>query len=868
MRVSITQCLLAALVLLKFETVQAQIILSENFDGVAAPLLPSGWATTYVEQIGFRSDIGQPSDYANASGANNVIIRNSDSTGTYSLYSPVINTLGRVQVSLIWASRVSNNFLTSGSTTPVFEFSADNGMTWIPLSYSDNTANSTWNLVNNGTGITHSSFDNQTNLQFRWTITIVNAADGTYRMDDFSISGVVAGCMDDTACNYNVDAQYDDGSCIMPDGCTVETACNYDPNAECFDGSCIYPGCTEPAACNYSPTAACSDSSCIYPQCTDPLACNYDSLATCPNGECFFPDGCNDILACNYNDLATCDDGSCTYPGCTDSVACNYNSFAACSDSSCTYAGCTDSMACNYDASAGCDDNSCILPDGCTDSSACNYDFSASCDNGLCIYPDGCIDTLACNFNALALCDDGSCTYPTYAFLTCDGTCVNDINQDGICDELAAGCSVMGACNYDSTDTISSDDVCYYPGCTDVQACNFNSVAACDDGSCEFPGCTNAIACNFDSTAGCDDGSCLLPGCTDLAACNYEASAFCDNATCVYPELYYTCEGLCVDDADLDGICDQLDLNGCLDSAACNYNAFAQNEDGSCTFPGCFNELACNYDTTAGCDGGYCLFPGCTDTVACNYESAAGCDNNSCTYPLAYLDCDGNCISDVNANGICDELEIGCTDSSACNYSDVAVNDDGSCNFPGCTDFNACNYVAQAGCPDSSCVYAEEYYDCLGNCINDINANGVCDEFELADCLDSVACNYNSEAVFNDSTCTYPGCMDTLALNYDAAAACADDSLCEYSSNGVSEVECMAEVFPVPVSDLLKIRFSNSSMGCYFRILDAVGSVIIEKEIIVDHLNLDLSSRCNGMYVIQILKEQNVRFTKKFIVSK
>ena len=37
------------------------------------------------------------------------------------------------------------------------------------------------------------------------------------------------GCTDATACNFNPQATFDDGSCILPDGCTNPAACNYDP---------------------------------------------------------------------------------------------------------------------------------------------------------------------------------------------------------------------------------------------------------------------------------------------------------------------------------------------------------------------------------------------------------------------------------------------------------------------------------------------------------------------------------------------------------------------------------------------------------------------------------------------------------------
>ena len=48
----------------------------------------------------------------------------------------------------------------------------------------------------------------------------------------------------------------------------------------------------------------------------------------------------------------------------------------------------------------------------------------------------------------------------------------------------------------------------------------------------------------------------------------------------------------------------------------------------------------------------------------------------------------------------------------------------------GCTDDAACNFHADATDSDDSCTYAEEYYNCDGTCINDEDADGVCDELE------------------------------------------------------------------------------------------------------------------------------------------
>ncbi|MEM7160815.1 MAG: FG-GAP-like repeat-containing protein [Bacteroidota bacterium] len=49
-------------------------------------------------------------------------------------------------------------------------------------------------------------------------------------------------------------------------------------------------------------------------------------------------------------------------------------------------------------------------------------------------------------------------------------------------------------------------------GCTDPDACNFDSNASEDDGSCCYTdcGCTNSSASNYNPLASCDDGSCIF----------------------------------------------------------------------------------------------------------------------------------------------------------------------------------------------------------------------------------------------------------------------------------------------------------------------------------------------------------------------
>ena len=75
--------------------------------------------------------------------------------------------------------------------------------------------------------------------------------------------------------------------------------------------------------------------------------------------------------------------------------------------------------------------------------------------------------------------------------------------------------------------------------------------------------------------------------------------------------------------------------------AACNYDPAATVNDGSCDFESCF---------------------GCLDAAACNFDGEAlyG-DQSQCEFPAPFLDCDGNCLSDSDGDGICDQSDS-CSD--------------------------------------------------------------------------------------------------------------------------------------------------------------------------------------------------------------
>ena len=221
----------------------------------------------------------------------------------------------------------------------------------------------------------------------------------------------------------------------------------------------------------------------------------------------------------------------------------------------------------------------------------------------------------------------------------------------------------------------------------------------------------------------------FILGCTDNIACNFDNNANFDDGSCEYAQEYYDCENNCLLDSDQDGICDQLEILGCTD------------------------ELALNFDSDATDDDGSCIYTGCTDEAACNYDENATADNGSCEYPEENYDCDGNCIADIDCNGVCNGVfsidECGqCVDNGQCEDSDLdntcdciddcvgQIDDCGICNGPGFNDVGCCG---------------DEIQDCNSVCGGDalVDECGVCDENTLNDCTQDCLGNWGGSAVYD-----------------------------------------------------------------------------------------------------------------------
>ena len=141
------------------------------------------------------------------------------------------------------------------------------------------------------------------------------------------------------------------------------------------------------------------------------------------------------------------------------------------------------------------------------------------------------------------------------------------------------------------------------------------------------------------------------------------------------------------------------------------------------------------------------------------------------------------CIRDRNYNDwspeATDTTDYGDGLTDSWNYENPWLNintDDGSC-IPvilGCTDSIACNYNQEATVDIGTCFLPDQYYDCDGNCLNDVDQNNVCDELEIPGCTDNglldndfdndqlAALNYNPLATQDDGSCitVIEGCTE------------------------------------------------------------------------------------------------------------
>ena len=476
----------------------------------------------------------------------------------------------------------------------------------------------------------------------------------------------VLGCTDEDFIEYNLNANYDDGTCLIIaiEGCTDSSSLNFLSIATVDDGTCIpkIDGCMDDNFVEFDANATLDDGSCLTIAqlgCTDGDAQNFMEQANLDDGSCIAQIlGCTDAFFLEYNGEATQDDGTCsiqaTY-GCTDPLAANYNSAANVDDQSCldSVSGCTDVNFIEYNALANFDDGSCSAPVilGCTIDYALNFNSEANTDDGSC-QVEGCTNSAFVEFDINANIDNATCAIVAIV-----------------------GCS-------------DSDYIEYFPP------------ANSDDGSCLnliVMGCMNPIYLEFLFEANVDDGTCqniTQVGCTDPNFIEFDPLANVDINSCLTQVILGCMSELYIEFDEFanveNGSCETLIILGCIDIDFIEYDSLANTNDGSCIsiiLAGCTDENYIEYNALSNIDNGSCeilVLLGCTDALAFNYNNLANTDDNSC------IDIIAGCIdtsfveynSEVNtedASMCLTPVILGCNDPVAYNFSNIANTDDGSC---------------------------------------------------------------------------------------------------------------------------------------------------------------------------------------------
>jgi hypothetical protein len=509
---------------------------------------------------------------------------------------------------------------------------------------------------------------------------------------DLTLTGGVAGCATEGACNYDPSASVDDGSCDLSCiGCTDSTATNFDPDATFDDGSCVYctdnwvtitaGGGTWDAEITWELLA--SDGSGIVASgaAGTQNACLVDDCYTV-NMFDSFGDGWNGATI-TLTDAAGTEFGSGTIPaagGAAGTVDVGVGL-------TCPVLGCIDENASNYDETADTDDGSCLYL-GCTDAAACNFD-GVSIDNG--------------GF----LTDDGSCCLSNCVTVTITdsfgdgGTSVNIFDESGT---IVA--SLVGE-GFESVETFCIADACadvavnvdFFPGEAGVVITDSNGdILNLATGSQTENSVTTVTVGNAEG--------CLVSGCMDDTALNYNAAA---NADC-------------------------LDMVGGTDVSCCVYPVANNDCDGAIPLTA---EVETDWDSNNSSVSGnncsptllndvwYSYTPACTQGVAISSSSNQGGEvaiwEGDCS-ALTLVECGANAgtvtttIATLLTGGVTYYIQTGSNSTFGTTSVGTIFLDAGLCQ--GCTYADSPDYDENAGIDDGSCTFE----DC--SCPGDFSGDG------------------------------------------------------------------------------------------------------------------------------------------------
>jgi len=144
-------------------------------------------------------------------------------------------------------------------------------------------------------------------------------------------------------------------------------------------------------------------------------------------------------------------------------------------------------------------------------------------------------------------------------------------------------------------------------------------------------------------------------------------------------------------------------------------------------------------------------------------------------------------------------LYMGQQELSDCNETDII----------GCLDENACNYDIDATVGQDTCVYPELYYDCDGNCLNDVDSDFICDEEQNVS-------------------------LDSFAKN-------------------------RSMIYPNPANEYINIQLDNLLVNLEsIYVLNSAGAIVLMKSNIDSRENIDVSSMSAGLYIAYLVNNSTI----------
>ncbi len=598
--------------------------------------------------------------------------------------------------------------------------------------------------------------------------------------------GLVSGCTNPLACNFDEAASLDDGTCafgsvvvtVALDSYATETSWEVMDENEAVlatGGGYSYGDAFSTVTSSFCAQAGCYTFN-LYDSWGDGMSGNEWSVSndsgtllsgTFSNGNAVGGEfcvaasvlGCTDEAACNYDPEATFDDGTCSFAGITISLNLdNYPGetswtlvddatgevvsagdgytaqFAVVTESACLDFGCyTFSLFDDYgDGMPGegwevVDSEGNVLAEG-------TFSFGEVTSGSFCVIEpvEGCTDSEACNYNPNANIEDGSCGYAAvdlaFALDNYPGETAWNLQDD-------AGNLMASGSGYSTNYATVEESVCVAYGCYTfslldsygdgisgstwtvssggqiLESGDFASGSSVVGEFCVIDGggCTHPMACNYDDAATEDDGTCVF-FVSDAAAVEEDfligALGFYTQFSGDYEDYAYACE------AGIDAYGDfplNFDGSGGANAPLTAVTTSAtmgliQTYIGMGWLPAELGPVlqgalfagewtVCGETMTVAIPG-YPLLTGtfngtafvfpalgvyvapasavdavCSDLAACNFQLCGVHDPALCVYPESGEDCEGNCLSDVDGDGICDAVtSASCGDPEAVNY--------------------------------------------------------------------------------------------------------------------------------------------------------------------------------------------------------